>query len=227
MNTNLSPDLSIRSPLRICLSALAVCAVATAPSSSAQFSIGPNLPPGQTSYAFNVTQDPYAPSENAWFFGTQANPITIAYNSQAGVWEKQLSGAGQLDTFQEVNLLEYVKVGAGTGWTDWHETVATPNFIWGFDPDDTFYTINGGAPQFTGITFGANNTIVNFVFPTDEPAGTVILLHKELQYMGDVTFDNDLTPIVVDEYPTVPEPASLTVLGIGAALAFISRRRES
>ena len=90
-----------------------------------------------------------------------------------------------------MNLLEYIRVGAGPQWTDWHETIATPNFVWSTDADDAYYTINGGAPQFTGITFAANDTIVNFVFPTTEPVGTVILLHKELQYMGDITFDKD------------------------------------
>ena len=135
--------------------------------------------------------------------------------------------AGQLDTFSEVNLREFIKVGATSEqFSDWHETVTTPNFEWGFDPDDTFYTINGGAQQFSGITFNADYTTVNFVFPTFEPPGTVIFLHKELEYIGAETFDNDLNAIVVDQYPTVPEPSTLALLGLGALGALVSRRRK-
>jgi hypothetical protein len=106
---------SARAPLRKCWLLLTACAVATALSASAQsFVIGPNtdITPGAISYASSISGDPYAPSENAWFFGTLSLPITISYDAAAGVWQKQLSGAGQLDQYQEVNLLEYLRVGA-------------------------------------------------------------------------------------------------------------------
>ena len=206
---------------------VAVCVVATALTASAQFSAGPNLPPGTTSFNSSVAQDPDALSETAWTFGTAGLPIVITQNPNAGVWEKVLSGAGQLDTFQEVNLREFIRVGAGSQqFSDWHETVTTPNFEWGFDADDTFYTINGGAQQFSGISFSPDFTSVSFTFPTLEPPGTVIFIHKELEYIGSDTFDNNLNAITVDEYPTVPEPSTLALLGLGALGVLVSRRRK-
>jgi len=54
---------------------------------------------------------------------------------------------------------------------------------------------------------------------------TVILFHKELQYMGADTFDNNATAVVVDEFASVPEPATWALMGIGlAGLAFRRRR---
>jgi len=218
-----------RVPLYKYLLLIALCVSAPALSASADiFVIGPNtaIAPGAISYDYNITPDPYTPSENAWFFGTPSLPVAISYGGAAGVWQKQLSGAGLLDQDQEVNLLEYIKVGAGPVWTDWHETVVTPDFIWGFDPDDTFYTINGGAAQTAGIVFNADHTQVTFNFSTPLPVDTVILFHKELQYMGIDNLDNDTTPVVVNEFASVPEPGTLTFLGIGlAGLAFRFRRR--
>jgi len=191
--------------------------------------IGPNTnaAPGAISTASSLSADPYAPSENAWFFGTAGLPIGISYDASAGVWQKQLSGAGQLDTYQEVNLLEYVKVNANPQWTDWHETICTPDFIWGYDPDDTFYTINGGAAQTAGISYNADYTQITFNFTTPMPVDTVIMFHKELQYMGADTFDNNTTAIVVNEFASVPEPTTLAFMGIGLAGLMLRLRRAA
>jgi hypothetical protein len=160
-----------RSPLSICLCRLAVSAVTTALSSSAQFSIGPNLTSDRISYANNVSQAPYDLGEPAWLFGSSQNPISISYNSVAGIWQRRVSGDGAFSHNQEMDRVDYVKVGAGSPWTDWHETIATPNFVWSNDADDTFYTINGGAPQYTGISYSPDRTTVNIALPTDLPVG--------------------------------------------------------
>jgi hypothetical protein len=216
--------------LRGCWLFLIVCVSATALTASAQsFTIGPNTntAPGAITYASTITQDPTSPSETAWILGTAGLPFTISYNPGAGVWEKDLSGAGPLDLYQEVNLLEYVKVGAGQQWTDWHETVLTTNFIWGYDADDTFYTIDGGAAQTAGIVYNADHTVVTFNFSPDIAANSVIMIHKELQYMGADTFDNDTTAVVINEFPSIPEPSTLALMGVGLAGLVLRRRRAT
>ena len=218
--------MNFRSALRVCLSLLVVSVIATAISASAQSSsIGPNLPPGLTSYGYSVAQDPYAPSETAWFFGTADSPISFYYDPQAGAWQKILTGAGDLDQYQEVNILEYVKIGSGESWTDWHEAVTTPDFILDTDHDDSFYTIDGGVQQYTGITFGPGDTSLSIVFPSALPVGTVILIHKELEYRGEDTFNNDQNAITVNQYASVPEPSTWALMGIGLA-GFVLRRRR-
>ena len=205
-------------PLRTCLSLLAVSAVATALPASAQFNIGPNPTPSLISYADNILQDPYDRGEPAWFFGNSHNPISISYNSLAGVWQRQVSGAGSLGQNQEVDLLDYIKVGANSPWADWHETIATPDFVWGTAADDTFYTINGGARQYTGISYSPDKTALIIAFPTDLPVGANIVLHHEVQYMGADCFNNNAVPIVLDQYvAAVPEPSTLAVLGLEGA----------
>ena len=226
MNNQASLVLSARSILRICLSLLAVCAVATAVSSSAQNSIGPNPTPSYTSIDYSLALDPFSPSETAYIFGGPSVPIGFSYDPGAGVWQKQMFGGGPLDQYQEVDVVEYVKVGAGSAWTDWHETFVTPSFVCSTDADDSFYTINGGPVQTTGISYSPDDTVLNIDFPTDEPAGTVIALHQEMQYMGADTFDNDGNAIVVNQCATVPEPCTLALLGLGAGIGFISRRRK-
>ena len=112
---------SARACLCKCGLLLAVCTGSTALATSPIYVIGPNTntAPGLISTASSLSADPYAPSENAWFFGTAGLPIGISYDASAGVWQKQLSGAGQLDTYQEVNLLEYVKVNANPQFQAW------------------------------------------------------------------------------------------------------------
>ena len=215
-----------RSPLSICLCLLAVSAVTTALSTYAQFSIGPNLTSDRISYANNVSQDPYDPGEPAWLFGSSHNPISISDNSAAGIWQRRVSGDGAFSHDQEVDLVDYVNVGANSPWTDWHETIATPNFVWSNDADDTFYTINGGAPQFTGISYSSDHTSVDIALPTALPVGAKIVLHDEVQYMGSACFDNNIVPIVLNQFVSVPEPSSLVLLSLGAVLALIPRRRK-
>ena len=111
-------------------------------------------------------------------------------------------------------------------FTDWHQSITTPNFVWSNDADDSFFTINGGAQQFTGVSYSPDFTGLNITFPAGEPAGTVIMLHGELEYIGGPTFDNNANALVVNQYATIPEPSALALLGLGALGVLVSRRRK-
>jgi hypothetical protein len=214
-----------RSLLRVCLARLAVGVVTTALSAFAQLSIGPNLSSGQITCVNNVSPDPYESGESAWLLGNSRHPVPVAFNPLAGPWQAQLSGGGLLGQNQEVDLLDYIILSACLPLADWHETIATPNFVWSTDSDDTFYTVNGGAPQYVGISYSPDKTTLNIDLP-DLPAGAKIVLHQEVQYMGAGSFDNNTTPVVFDQIVAVPEPSSVAVLGLGAVLALIPRRRR-
>jgi hypothetical protein len=225
------PISSVGSALRACLSLLAVSAVATAIPSSAEFSLGPDRTAGRISYAYDVPQNRHHPGETARLFGISSNSISFTYDSLADVSQSQVSGAGSLHKNQKVNLLEYINVDTNPQLAGWQETIATPNFVWSTDADadadDPFYTINGGARQFTGISYSPDKTTLYITFPTDLPVGTEIVLHHAVQYVGAGSFNDDTVPIVLDQYvAAVPEPSSLAVLGLGAAYAVIHRRRN-
>jgi hypothetical protein len=211
--------------MRNCFSLLAVGVVATAISTSAQISIGPGSIPGQIFSTNTISQNPYAPDIPAWVLGNSCDPISIIYDSLAGVWQGQLSGGGSFHQFQEVPLLDYIKLGDNSQWADWHETINTPNFIWSADAGSTFYTINGGAPQYTGISFSPDQTTLNIAFPMDLPMGAEILLFQVVEYVGVTSFDNNTTSIVLNQLVAIPEPSSVAVLGLGAVLALIPRWR--
>jgi hypothetical protein len=162
---------------------------------------------------------------------TAHNSIPSAYDSLAGASQTQVLGAGLLHQNQEVNLLEYISVDANSQLTGWQKTIATPDFVWSADGDgdrdDPFYTINGGARQFTGISCSPDKTSLNIVFPKDLPVGTEIALHLPVQYIGTASFNNDTIPIDLEQYVVaVPEPASLAVLGLGSVLVLIPHWRK-
>lgn len=62
---------------------------------------------------------------------------------------------------------------------------------------------------------------MNIVLPTDLPVGAEIVVHQEVRYTGTASFNNNITPIVLNQYVAVLEPSSLAVLGFEAVLALM------
>lgn len=178
-----------------------------------------------------ISHEYHGPQYRYHHWETAHNSISLSYDSLAGASQTQELGAGLLHQNQEVYLLKHISVDVNSQLAGWQETIATPDFVWSTDGDadrdNPFYTINGGARQFTDISYSPDKTSLNIVFPTDLPVGTEIVLHLPVQYIGTATFNNNTIPIDLDQYAVaVPEPSSLTVLGLGSVLALIPRWRN-
>lgn len=169
-------------------------------------------------------------------FGSPTNRVEVSYATGAGSFEKVLdiapdpNGDGATDLAdlslllaQPLSLNEYLTVGPGRGWTDWHETILTPDWEWA---GESLTTPNlPGGP--TGLTTVSSGSQVDFYFDELSP-GTEIDIQKGLVFTGDPStftqqFFDDWSMgefrIRVAEYPTsVPEPST----AVAALLAVCS-----
>ena len=165
----------------------------------------------------------------------------MQYQTGAGAFEKLLTIESDQNMDGAIDLLdlnlflsnpvirlnEYLTVGPGPAWTDWHEMILTPDWEWG---SATLATPN--APTaLTNLTTSLMPQQVDFFFDPLAP-GTDVDIAKDLFFTGNLTpqlqqdfLAGELT-VRVSEYPTsVPEPgAACMALLVAVTAAAIGMR---
>lgn len=153
------------------------------------------------------------------------SPIPVSLNPSSNTpWAKNLTGPNNAPInypafAPPLTVQEVLQVAPTLPWTDWHEDVLNPGWVWANTP---VVLVNNTQifPTFAGV--GTANLSMFFSPPLN--VGDVVDIRKDLQYQGipGTTFFGTLH---INEYPTgTPEPASLGLLGIGGAL--LRRRRN-
>lgn len=118
--------------------------------------------------------------------------VTLSFVPGAGPWVKALDVPPNLNF--DI-LLEDIEVGAGPDWTDWHEEIQTPDWIF---TEVTIVTDTGELHVILGPT-----TDVWVDFDNPLPPGTLITIEKSLTNIGAPIPVPSV--IIIWEYPTIDE----------------------
>ena len=213
-------------------------ALAFAATATAQIVSGPGGPATPV-ISIPVPQDPLSGLFN---FGSPTNPVPVSYATGAGSFEKVLkpnpdqNNDGTVDAtdFNQflatpfLSLSEFLQVGPGPSWTDWHENILTPGWSWG-----NVNIVTPGVVGPTNLVINQAGPSVDFFFDPLAP-GTNVIIRKQLHFNGqpNTTMQADFLAgnysIRVAEYPTsTPEPTTLPLVGLalgGAAMVGLRRR---
>lgn len=150
--------------------------------------------------------------------GPPDGPISVAADPAAAPWEKMFSGFPAIPAGTGFSIHEVLVVAPDSpAWTDWHEEIITPGWVWG--PGATVLI---GGPTGTSYPLAGGGTPLIWSFFPPTPPGTVVEIWKEILCN---TPGGCAGSITVLEHPTVPLPA--TVWLIAGALAALARRRRA
>ena len=151
-------------------------------------------------------------------------PIPVQLDPNGPVWSKVFSGPGGGNFSQPafgppLPVYEALQVAPNLPWSDWHEEVVHPDWVW----TNPAILVNGVVPGGLTIT-GAGTNNLSFFFNPVAP-GSFVEIFKDLVYNGipGTTFIGTLN---IHEYPT-PEPASAALLGCAGVLLLSRRRRKA
>lgn len=158
-----------------------------------------------------------SPAINGWSIG----PVGVIRDPNGPAWIKTLEGP-QGGPFvaapgTTLNLMESLVIQGNLPWTDWHETILTPGWVW-LNPN---ILANSAVPS--GLTINNAGSTVDFYFDPLYP-GTKVDIRKQLHYVGSADGTAFFGTIQIAEFPT-PEPASLGLIALGSAA--VLRRRSS
>ena len=175
------------------------------------------------------------------YVATPEGPITISADPSAGIWLKTLplddlvgpglvgptNGAGDLI----LGLFEAVTIGEGPAWRDWHESILTDGWEWVTGAIQGMGVVlslplitTDFAAAIPGLDSSINGRDIAFTFDPLEP-GTTIGILKLLECTdAQICFEDGA--IRIAEYPSIPEPTTLALLGLGLAGLGFSRRKQ-
>jgi len=158
-----------------------------------------NLPGQENSFNADESQ-----GEKSWTIPNHE----ISLDSNAGPWKKNLlpvGGTGNVqvddsidpDTPQTFFLLEEtITVGPGGSFTDWHEEIVNPGWIWEYSDFSTFPPDQ----DFIATEMGDETNSLTIFFEPPLPPGTKFLIEKSLVFVGpDGMLDTDA------DYPDPPD----------------------
>lgn len=195
----------------------------------------PDNPPVAGSIGFHggLHTDP-AFSGTGWTVGSPTARMSIVADPDAPNWIKvlQLPPAVLFPFSTSLILLEFLHVGPGLAWTDWHERITTQGWEWG--PGATLLAEDGQTVP--GILSDTNSDglfeTLDFFFNALDPSNDVTI-QKVVHCgapggcVGEPVLGHGFG-ILVREFPTVvPESGTLLLLAAGLAGLAASRRRRS
>jgi hypothetical protein len=155
----------------------------------------------------------------------------VYYDPKAGPWIKTLNlGApaviGKIYTLQELLHVGNGPDGLAPGWTDYHEEIRTPGWTWnpiGPAGEQWGFNAQGWIGNWTYV-IPVGNKQVDWTFNPPLPFCTNLSITKYLVYDGT---GDPQAPVVVAQYPTIPEPGTLALAAMAvAALGFWFWRRR-
>ena len=149
--------------------------------------------------------------------GSSTNPVEIYYDPTKGPWQKIIRNPATPLTINEV-----IHVAQNPAWTDWHEQIVSPpGWVWTANSSLTLPdgTIMPGQ-------MSADLQSVWWDFATPLVPCTVLTINKTLQWTQPGV--NPPTPLIIDQWPTVPEPGTIVLLAaglLGLVVGYWWRRR--
>jgi hypothetical protein len=169
---------------------------------------------------------------------------TVSYDGTAGAWHKELinSRGNPIASGNQVSINEQLTNAGPSSWTDWHEAIL-PNPS---DPPFPDFLFTAGSLQVTrnavpltaggdytlstvvdnsgiGVTPGGDWVALSIFFSPSaviQPGDTLGITKNIFEVFGD----SDLWDVgefaLLGQYPTVPEPSTFVMLGLGIVSFF-------